>query len=313
MTIKAVEWALKREGITSAAKLVLVMLCDCINAKDEFAFPSQRRIAEVVGRQERQVRRHLAALVDAELIDITPGVGLGRGRGRSADRYRLACNHLTGEDRPLDGVKIAQCGTVTGGHSSPAATITGGQKEQSVSVTGGHLRPLQADISGAAYIEEPEEEPELPLQDREEPSTLAAAKPRAKLDGKRALELYNAAAERAGWCAIKDLSKVSDARKQMVRARLRDHGMEGWEAQIALAEEMPFLAGQNDRGWRMGIDYFARPSGWAKIEEGAFPRTRKVSEQLVTHEDAVHRAARSYFNLKGRWPPGYHPPQGATP
>lgn len=311
MTIKAVEWALKREGVSATAKLVLVMLCDCINAKDEFAFPSQKRIAEVVGRQERQIRRHLQSLEQAGLIGVLAGAGAGRGKGRTSDRYRIACDHRTGEDRSLDAKTMAQCGSVTGGHLMSAVSVTGGHLMPAVSVTGGHLRPLQADISGAPYIEEPEKEPELPLPERKELNKYMAAsgKPKtAKLDGRKALEAYNEAAQRSGWCVVKDLAKVSEARKQAVRARLREHGMEGWVAQLARAEEMPFLRGENDRGWRMGIDYFARPSGWAKIEEGGFKRTQPRTAEHVSHEDAEHQAARSYFEKRGRWPQGYAPP-----
>lgn len=289
MTIKAVEWALRREGISATAKLVLVMLCDCINASDEVAFPSQKRISEVVGRKERQVRRHIDSLEQTGLIAVIPGAGAGRGKGRQPDRYAIACDHRTGQDRALSPEIIAKCGSVTAGHLRPAVGITGGHNghavtvtaghfEHPVRVTGGHLGPLQAVISGNAYIEEPEIEPEIEHNPESEtlfPLTLSPAPPttKAKLDGAKAIEMYNEAAKRCGWCVAK--GEPSAARKAAIRARLREHGMEGWAAQIARAEQFPFLGGDSDTGWRMGIDYFVRPSGWAKIAEGSLPRRQQ--------------------------------------
>lgn len=151
MSIKAVEWALKQEGVSSTAKLVLVMLADCINVNDEFAWPSQARIAAVVGRKERQVRNTLKALCDAGLIRVEAGAGAGRGKGREPTRYFIACDHKTGAARPF-----------TAGNQSPAAkSITAGNQVPAVSVTGGNSASLQAAIPGILYNkEEPEAKPE---------------------------------------------------------------------------------------------------------------------------------------------------------
>lgn len=264
MSVKAVEWAFRQE-VSTTAKLVLLMLCDCINVNDEFAFPRQERIASTTRMSTRQVRRHIDTLVAANLIRVTPGAGKGHGKGREPDKYRFACDHITGEDRPF--------ARLTGGHGCPIVSpLTGGHELPPVPLTGGHERHLQADMGVRFHIDEPEEEPELSLREREaNPPLKPSGKPMApasKLDGKRAIELYNEAAARRGWCLAK--GAPSAQRKAMVAARLREHGMEGWIEQIALAERMPFLRGDNDRGWRMGIDYFARPSGWAKIAEGGF-------------------------------------------
>lgn len=321
MTIKAVEWALTREGISSTAKLVLVMLCDCINAADEAAYPSQRRIAEVVGISERQVRTHIKTLVEASLIGVAPSAGAGRGLGRTSARYVIACDHRTGADRDLSPRLIAQCGSLTRGSKLPPVSdnTTGrplppvndiaGSRLPPVSVTGGSFPSLQPEVFGNAYIDEPEKEPErLPSSEKANHPSLASGKPKPsaeKLDGRRAIELYNEAATRCGWCLAK--GQPSAQRKQAIKARLREHGMEGWAEQLAIAEEMPFLRGDNDRGWRMGIDYFARASGWSKIAEGAFQRTAKRVNGAALSEDDRHRAARSYFEKRGKWPQGYTP------
>jgi hypothetical protein len=61
----------------------------------------------------------------------------------------------------------------------------------------------------------------------------------------------------------------------MIRARLRDGGMAAWMAQIAEAEAQPFLAGDNDRGWRMDVEFFASEGGRVKIMEGKYRRAPK--------------------------------------
>ena len=154
MTTKAVEWALKQDGITSSAKLVLVMLADCINRQHVVCFPSQKRIASVVKLSSRQVRTHLRALEDASLIKCVPGAGYGRGKGRTTDSYYLACDHNTGASRPLTGgAKLPPVNRDTGGDRLPPVS-------KAKRVTGGSPASLQAEVQRRAYIEEPESEPE---------------------------------------------------------------------------------------------------------------------------------------------------------
>jgi uncharacterized protein YdaU (DUF1376 family) len=88
-----------------------------------------------------------------------------------------------------------------------------------------------------------------------------------------ALKEYNLAAQRAGW--TKARLPISSKRRRMIRARLRDGGMAAWMAQIAEAEAQPFLAGDNDRGWRMDVEFFASESGRVKIMEGKYRRAPK--------------------------------------
>lgn len=160
MTIRAVEWAM-RQALPPTAKLVLIMLADCINSADEFAYPKRERIAAVVGRQERQVRNHVRALEEMGLIRCVQGAGAGRGQGRRSARYYLACDHRTGENRPF----------TAGNQAPPEKVITAGNLVPPVSVTAGNLRSLQPAICGLPYKKEPEKEPELT-------NVLTAPKPR---------------------------------------------------------------------------------------------------------------------------------------
>jgi uncharacterized protein YdaU (DUF1376 family) len=86
----------------------------------------------------------------------------------------------------------------------------------------------------------------------------------------KALEEYNLAAIRAGW--VQARLPISAKRRRHVRARLRDGGMAAWLDALGAAERQPFLAGDNGRGWRMDLDFFASEDGRIKILEGKYAR-----------------------------------------
>ena len=94
----------------------------------------------------------------------------------------------------------------------------------------------------------------------------------------KALMEYDLAAIRAGWVRVKDLKRLSTSRRRMIRARLRDGGIGAWMAQIAEAEGQPFLAGDNDRGWRMDLEFFASERGRERILDGKYRRAPKPGQ-----------------------------------
>jgi len=85
-----------------------------------------------------------------------------------------------------------------------------------------------------------------------------------------AIEAYNQTAKRAGW--IVSRLPVTAKRRRYTRARLKEVGIDGWRAQLAEAESQPFLAGVNDKGWRVDLEFFASESGWTRIAEGKYRR-----------------------------------------
>lgn len=103
----------------------------------------------------------------------------------------------------------------------------------------------------------------------------------------KALTEYNLAAERAGW--TKARLPISAKRRRIVRARLKDAGMEGWMAAIAEAEQQPFLAGDNDRIWRMDLDFFASESGRERIMDGKYRRVKPGQKFDATTALRIYR------------------------
>ncbi len=101
-------------------------------------------------------------------------------------------------------------------------------------------------------------------------------------EGSEAFGLYVEAAKRAGWVVAK--GKPSAKRQQAIRARLKENGgLPAWREQIALAERMPFLAGDNDRGWRMDLDFFASARGWSAISEEKYARA-EPRQEVTTYD-----------------------------
>lgn len=104
-------------------------------------------------------------------------------------------------------------------------------------------------------------------------------------EGSEAVRLFGDAAKLAGWSVPK--GPHSKARQQAVRSRLREVGLEGWREQIAMAQRQGFLGGANDRGWRMGLDWFCKPANWAKIAEGAYLTSSERASAPIAANDAA--------------------------
>lgn len=251
MSDRATTWAWQQEPSSDKAWLALVLLAN--NADDEGELTIRRAdFARLLRCSVDTFDRRVKSLVDDELLIVKPNL---TQRGNRANTYALAI--------PAEFARVVK------GRNSAALKMG--------SLAAPEEKPEQnhvaAEVRLAASVAAPIKDSEnlLPLEihtDRSESSLPIA--PYGAGDGKRAIALYNESAKRAGWCQAK--GEPSRERKQAVKARLRDGGgLQGWKETLALAEEMPFLAGENDRGWRMGIDYFSRPSGWQKIVEGSFP------------------------------------------
>ena len=129
---------------------------------------------------------------------------------------------------------------------------------------------------------------------REElPTGVVGSEPPTSIDEPitKALEAYNAAAKRAGWIHAK--LPIGAQRRRQVRARLKALGWDGWVGLIAEAEGQPFLAGVNDRGWRMNLEFFASERGSTNILEGKYrkpgDKPRTAPADLLAERIRVYR------------------------
>lgn len=102
------------------------------------------------------------------------------------------------------------------------------------------------------------------------PDTPEAVRGPGMAEVREALKLYGLAAVKRGWPVPR--GEPTGARRQAIAARLREHGIDGWKEMLRAAMRSPFLAGENERGWRPGgIDWFTQPKNFAKVIEGGYP------------------------------------------
>ena len=65
--------------------------------------------------------------------------------------------------------------------------------------------------------------------------------------------------------------KITVARTAKIRQRLKDAGgLDGWMLALEKVKENPWLMGDNDRGWRVDLDFLGRESSFAKLMEGSY-------------------------------------------
>jgi len=81
---------------------------------------------------------------------------------------------------------------------------------------------------------------------------------------------YNALAADLGLPQCRILTAT---RKKNISARWREYpDHDSWDAFWGFVRKQPFLAGQNDRGWRCDLEWLMKPSNFAKVCEGSYLR-----------------------------------------
>lgn len=68
---------------------------------------------------------------------------------------------------------------------------------------------------------------------------------------------------------VKTLRRSGD-RWRMLRARIRENGVDGVLGAIDEIRQSAFLVGQNNRGWAVTFDWFVKPTNFQKISEGNY-------------------------------------------
>lgn len=70
---------------------------------------------------------------------------------------------------------------------------------------------------------------------------------------------------------------LSNARKGMMRARIKEHGKEAFFSVILSSAKSNFLRGDNKKNWRATFDWMIRPSNFEKILTGNFDNRTNVN------------------------------------
>lgn len=261
-------------------KMVLLNMASRANDDGTGVYASLTMIAgwcEVDARTVRRIVRDLEA--DGLIIQC----GWKEVKNGLINEWRVAVEEV--EKLPLYKDEVAAKRSAKIAKSATPDTVSGVRKTPKKTVyckgTPGHSvrpdiksprthDPQTPDTVSASSILEPSSSSEAKA-----PEELGAVLPfeiRAG-DGSDAIAEYNAAASRRNWIAARGQPNVK--RKQAIRSRLREcGGLPGWREQLLLAEQASFLGGDNERGWRMDLDFFTSPRGWSAILEGKYTRSK---------------------------------------
>jgi hypothetical protein len=104
---------------------------------------------------------------------------------------------------------------------------------------------------------------------------------------KEAFEAYNLKASSLGLAQAKVLTP---GRATKLRARLEEHGLEGWKEALAAIERQPFLLGRNDRAWRVSLDFLLQTASLNKVREGAYSDEGRAETVQETAARLVHES-----------------------
>lgn len=98
----------------------------------------------------------------------------------------------------------------------------------------------------------------------DEPSPGARVDPAKQV--KQAVADWNAAAAKHG---LSKVTKLNDARRTKLIARLRDCGLEGWQEALAHIERSKYLRGEVN-SFRVTFDFLLQEGGFLKLTEGNY-------------------------------------------
>lgn len=96
---------------------------------------------------------------------------------------------------------------------------------------------------------------------------LNGVEPEPKLKPQHVVDAWNETASRLGLPQVKTLSRE---RLQKVKARIREHSLEDFQAALATLEHSDFLRGNSKGGWRANFDFFCQKSSFIKLVEGTY-------------------------------------------
>lgn len=96
-----------------------------------------------------------------------------------------------------------------------------------------------------------------------------------RMDFQIIIDLYNSIC-----LSYPKVTKLSEARKKTIKARLNTYTMDDLKKLFTIAEESDFLKGKNDRNWSCTFDWLLKDSNMAKVLDGNYSkREGKENEQ----------------------------------
>ena len=102
-----------------------------------------------------------------------------------------------------------------------------------------------------------------------------------KFDATRFVEFFNSEMERAK-ALIPRIQSVSEKRKTMVLARIREYGKESLVTVVQKAAASNFLNGRNQRAFIASFDWLIKPTNYPKVLEGNYDNVTPNGKPAAT-------------------------------
>lgn len=109
-----------------------------------------------------------------------------------------------------------------------------------------------------------------------------------ELDFPRLLEFFNSQLKEKN-SLIPSIKQLSDARKKMLKARMREFGKEALVSVFMKASVSDFLNGKNNRNFIASFDWLLKPTNFPKVLEGNYdnPVNTKASDPLTANANGL--------------------------
>lgn len=109
-----------------------------------------------------------------------------------------------------------------------------------------------------------------------------------ELDFPRLLEFFNSQLKENN-SLIPSIKQLSDARKKMLKARVREFGKEALVSVFRKAAVSDFLNGKNNRNFIASFDWLLKPTNFPKVLEGNYdnPVNTKASDPLTANANGL--------------------------
>ncbi len=109
-----------------------------------------------------------------------------------------------------------------------------------------------------------------------------------------AFDLFLKAAKKHGWSEPRGLAPD---RRRKLRARLDEHGIDGWTQMLALAGASEFLTGK----WPLKFDWVLEPKNFRKVIEGNYTPNQHSAPSKGRVADALPPEAPWEARMRGWW------------
>lgn len=105
----------------------------------------------------------------------------------------------------------------------------------------------------------------------------------AVIDFEKFVEFFNEEID-ANNSTIPHIKAITERRKKMIQARIREHGKNSLAEVVRLMTSSDYLNGKNDRGWVADIDWMLKPNNYIKIIEGNYQDKSNDTDKRRTTE-----------------------------